>query len=126
MSAKRGFLPCFSRHIDKSFPVEDFYANSVFVTKLQEFVAAIVDSPSIDILKGRIHPKGGIQQIDPSRNAKDRELCSRLNWTDGKIYRVDYGDNAYRLVFGLEVNKSRCYILALDSKHRTRGDKNRR
>lgn len=119
----RGFLPCFSRHKDNRFPLVEFYANSVFITKLECFLSAVVTSPSTQILESKIHAKGGIQTIDPVGNKDDRELCQMLGWQSGKVYRVDYGDSAYKLLFGLDNEEQRCYVLALDTNHLTRPSK---
>jgi len=124
-SQQIGFLPCFSKHVDSKFAVGDFYCNSVFVTKVQEFSHAIVTAPNIPALKDKIHPKGGIQIIDPAKNKTDRDLCESLGWQTSKVYRVDYGDNAYRLLFGLNNVDRRCYILALDTTHQTRKGKHK-
>lgn len=123
MSGNDGFLPCFSRHKDNHYPIADFYSNSTFVNKVECFVQAIVTSPTIQVLKDKIHPKGGIQIIDPLKNKDDRILCQKLGWQEGKVYRVDYGDNAIRLLFGLDSNERRCHILALDADHSTRPQK---
>lgn len=123
MSGNSGFLPCFSRHIDKHYPITDFYANSTFVNKVECFVRAIVTSPSTQVLKDKIHPKGGIQPIDPFGSKDDRILCQKLGWQESKVYRVDYGDNTIRLLFGLDNAERRCHILALDANHDTRPQK---
>ena len=118
-----GFLPCFSKHVDGKFTLETFYENKVFVGKVREFMQAILVSPSTQILNQHIHAKGGIQPIDPIGNAADRELCQSLGWQSSKVYRVDYGNNPYRLLFGLDNVEKRCYILALDTTHQTRKGK---
>lgn len=118
-----GFLPCFSKHVDGKFTLETFYGNKVFVGKVREFMQAILVSPSTQILNQYIHAKGGIQPIDPIGNAADRELCQSLGWQSSKVYRVDYGNNPYRLLFGLDNVEKRCYILALDTTHQTRRGK---
>jgi hypothetical protein len=122
-SSVSGFLPCFSKHIDHKFPLTDLYANSAFVLKVEVFMQAIITSPSTQILNSKIHAKGGIQPIDPNGNRDDRNLCQLLGWQTSKIYRVDYGDNPYRLLFGLDNVNRRCYVLALDSTHKTRPGK---
>lgn len=121
----RGFLPCFSKHVDHKFTIDIFYGNHVFVNKVQEFMHAIVVSPSTQALNELIHAKGGIQAIDPIGNSDDKALCQSLGWQSSKVYRVDYGDNAYRLLFGLDNQEKRCYILALDTTHQTRPSKKR-
>lgn len=118
-----GFLPCFSKHVDEKFELEVFYGNHVFVSKVQEFMHAIVISPSTQALNQLIHAKGGIQPIDPIGNPDDKALCQSLGWQSSKVYRVDYGDNPYRLLFGLNNQEKRCYILALDTTHQTRKGK---
>jgi hypothetical protein len=118
-----GFLPCFSKHQDGKYTIDAFYDNHVFVNKMQEFAHAIIISPTTQILAQAIHAKGGIQPIDPIGNADDRKLCQSLGWQTSKVYRVDYRDNPYRLLFGLDNTEKRCYILALDTDHQTRPGK---
>lgn len=120
---KNGFLPCFSKHIDKTFSLDDFYGNQAFIGKLKLFLSAIIDSPTINDLNNAIHPKGGIQHIDPNGNKDDKRLCQYLGWVESKVYRVDYGNCPYRLLFSLNMQDKRCYILALDTNHQTRNDK---
>lgn len=123
MTGSNGFLPCFSRHRDGHYSVETFYANPAFVSKVESFLQAIITSPTTQILKDKIHPKGGIQPIDPFGNADDKALCQKLGWQESKVYRVDYGNNTYRLLFGLDNAQKRCHILALDTNHDTRPQK---
>lgn len=120
-----GFLPCFSKHVDDKFALHAFYGNHVFVSKVQEFVRAILVSPNLQVLAQAIHAKGGIQIIDPVGNKDDRKLCQGLSWQTSKVYRVDYGDNPYRLLFGFDNDNRRCHILALDATHKTRPVKGR-
>ena len=84
---------------------------------------AIVASPNTQALNELIHAKGGIQPIDPMGNSDDRKLCQELGWQGSKVYRVDYGKNSYRLLFGLDNQSKRCFILALDTNHQTRPGK---
>lgn len=116
---KNGYLPCFSKHRDKVFPLGAFYSNSAFVGKLKDFLQAIVNSSDIFALDAEIHPKGGIRKIRPDGEKDDRELCQKLRWVDGEIYRVDYGNVPYRLLFALDLSQKRCYILGLDASHQT-------
>lgn len=120
-----GFLPCFSKHVDDKFELQIFYANHVFVGKVQEFVQAILVSPNLQVLGQAIHAKGGIQKIDPVGSRDDRKLCQSLSWQTSKVYRVDYGNNPYRLLFGFDNENRRCHILALDTTHITRPVKGR-
>lgn len=125
MSGKetRGFLPCFSKHKDKEYHPDAFYSNKAFVGKLKKFLYEIVESPNIFELSKAIQSKGGIQHIDPNGNINDKKLCQKLGWVESKVYRVDYGNNPYRLLFSLDNSKRRCYILALDANHQTRSGK---
>lgn len=86
-------------------------------------MSEIVIAKGIQDLKEKIHPKGGIQIVDPAKNRDDKLLCQKLGWQSSKLYRVDYGDNAFRLLFGFDPIGRRCYILALDTNHVTRPGK---
>lgn len=119
----KGFLPCFHLHQDSAFPLDNFYENTAFINKVEAFLSAILTSANLAELGNKISARGGIQVIDPHGNRPDRELCQRLGWQKGKVYRIDYGDNPYRLLFGLDSQARRCYILALDALHTTRPTK---
>ena len=111
-----GYLPCFSSHQDKKFKLKDFFNNKTFRNKLKIFLSAIIESKNINELRQKTGQ--GIVVVDPKKPGS-RNLLKMVNWSGGKMYRVDYGDTKHRLVFGLENSRSRCYILALDSKHKT-------
>ena len=82
---RRGYLPCFNRHVDKIFPIDDFYNEYVFVGKLKVFLFAITDSSNIIILNEKVHAKGGIQRIDPMGNSDDKRLYKQLSWAEGLV-----------------------------------------
>lgn len=121
MSGRQGYLPCFSRHNDKDYDLSDFYGNSAFVKKIEAFLVAILTSNNVRELGQSIG--GEVKAIDPRGNSSDKKLCRQLQWQHSKVYRVDYGKTPYRLCFGLDSESRRCYILALDSKHQTWGNK---
>ena len=114
--APRGYLPCFSKHKDKLYPIEEFYANRTFVNKIANFLQVIVTLDDVYKLREHMSIKNSPSKID-STNKQDREVIGRLGWGGNHIYKLDFGNVKYRLYFGLE--QGRCYILGLDTNHKT-------
>jgi len=113
-----GYLPCFHNHDDKKYPIRNFYQNGAFVGKVEQFVSVIITCKDVTQLRERLG-RYEIQNFDPVGNEQDKQICRDHKWTDGKLYRLDYGDVAHRLIFGLDNKRRRCHILGLDSNHKT-------
>ena len=82
-------------------------------------MSAIIDLPESDVFKlqEKMNLKNRPVKIN-SNNKKDREIIRLLNWDHNPhIYKLDFGNTAYRLYFGLDIAQRRCYILALDTDH---------
>lgn len=120
MSGKRvpGFLPCFSLHKDKKYPVDEFFRNAAFVGKIETFLSSVLTCGNIIEIREKL---GGqtVVAFDPEGDELDKRLCRQLGWTDGLLYRVDYGKTSYRLIFSIDPANRRVHLIALDSKHNT-------
>jgi len=116
MKIKQGFLPCFSRYKHSYFPIVNIYQKASYVTKVKTLISALIDSPSILSLKQNGIGKD-IQTIRPT-SAESKRLISLFEF-DYDIYRIDYGDNPFRIIFGLSNIKREAYILAIDTTHST-------
>lgn len=114
MNAKQGFLPCFSKYKHSHFPVSKIYIKPAYVTKVKCLMSALIDSPSILDLKRNGIGKD-IQTIRPTSGESKRLIA--LFGFQYDIYRIDYGDNPFRIIFGLSVDKREAYIFAFDTSH---------
>ena len=117
-SSAKGYLPCFSKHQDKKYPIKEFYANRTFVNKIVNFLQVIVTLDDVYKLREHMSIKNSPSKID-STNKQDQKVINSLGWEGSHIYKLDFGNVPYRLYFGLDTEQSRCYILGLDAKHKT-------
>jgi hypothetical protein len=95
------------------------YNNDIAVKKVKLLMSAFIDSNSPQALLKQGIGKGGIQVIRPiSRETK--ELIKSFSFPYD-IYRIDYGDTQFRIIFGLDSSNDKrfAYILAFDMTHRT-------
>ena len=118
--SKIGFLPCFSNYNFNHFPVEDLYSNSTAVIKVKQLISAFIDSESPYSLSEKGIGKE-IKPVRPNDSGDSKELIKLLSSPQYPIFRIDYGNTAFRIVFGLynENNKKFAYILAFDMTHKT-------
>lgn len=115
-----GFLPCFSHYLYDRFPLDDFYRNSTFVTKISQVLQQLptCNNPLVDLKQ--MTGCQSIMQIVPDSNEGKRiiQMCS---WSDGKIYRLDFGKNKMRVILGLydDGKKRLCFFFGFDAEHST-------
>jgi len=123
-NAKIGYLPCFSAYDFRHFPYEKLYDNSSAVAKVQQLLAAFVNSydPPRQLHRDNGIGKGGITPIRPGDSKEATELIRLLGYPF-QIYRIDYGDTKFRVVFGLSTadNRRIAHVLAFDTDHKTFG-----
>ena len=121
--AKRGFLPCFSAYLTKKYPFSDFYANDVYIGKVKILLSAFVDSTTPLELKEKLGGKM-VTPIRPGDSESERILknCQSVH----PLYRIDYGDNPFRIVFGLSNLEGLAYVYIIDTTHDTYSNKHRR
>lgn len=115
-----GFLPCFSQYRHSEFPLDDFYKNKTFVNKISVILHEILTcvNPVAELLT-RTGCKT-IMQITPD-SAEGKRIINMCAWSNGKLYRLDFGKNKMRVIIGLEDNgeKRLCYFFGLDAEHKT-------
>jgi hypothetical protein len=95
------------------------YNNNAAVNKVKLLMSAFIDSNSPQALSKQGIGKGGIKVIRPiGREAK--ELIKSFSFPYD-IYRIDYGDTRFRIIFGLDNDNDKkiAYILAFDMTHST-------
>lgn len=112
-----GFLPCFSRYNHKAYPITGCYSRSSYIDKVKVLVSAFLSSPSPLSLKENIGQE--IQTLRPT-DSESRKIINMCDSTDcSGVYRIDYGNNPFRIVFGLSNANRNAYIFLIDVNHNT-------
>lgn len=110
-----GFLPCFSEYKHSEFPTSYVYDKASDVEKVKRLMSCLVDSCSPHEIKLNIGQK--IQTIRP--DSKESKRIIQMFSYSGEIYRIDYGNTPFRILFGLSHGNRMAHILAFDTKHST-------
>lgn len=111
----RGFLPCFSLYRHQDFPIENLYAQNAYVDKLKHLVSCLIDSKSPSELKQAIGQE--VQVIRP--NYKESTKLIHLFALPCQLYRIDYGNTPFRILFGLSNKPREAYIVTIDTTYAT-------
>ncbi len=113
----RGFLPDFSKYLERHYPVEAAYTVSALIDKLGKLLQALVttQNPAQDLQNNGLCKK--LEKMSPS---KDKTFFGKIDFPQGPIYYAAFGDNPYRIVFGIDSNTRRAYFLALITDHSVR------
>ena len=118
-----GHLPCFSNYLHDDFPLGNFYPTPSSVRRVKDLLSALVDSASPQDLKQNIGAHGIAPVRPDSREGK--ELINLCN-SPYQIYRIDYGDNPFRIVFAFaRAPGNLAYIYAIDVSHLTMSGRHR-
>lgn len=115
--AEVGFLPCFSKYRHKEYPVKDFYQKSSYVEKAKVLVSAFITSTDPFTLKQALG-NHDIQTVRPN-SSEGKRIINMCASPECEIHRIDYGNNPFRIIFGLSKNDRNAYIFAVDTKHKT-------
>jgi len=121
----RGFLPCFSHYLNREYPLEDVYSQNSYVTKAKNLLSALFDIENPYNLTRDCGVGKEIQPIRPD-SAEGKRLVSQCCFPFGNLYRIDYGDNPFRIIFGTTNSDRRAYIFGFDTKHKSFSDKHRK
>lgn len=121
MSCQRGFLPCFSVYREDKFPIEKLYEKNQYVDKAKLLISSLIDSKSPFDLKTKIGQE--IKAIRPE--SKEEKYLISLFSSPHELYRIDYGNNPFRVVFGLSHQRRMAFIYAFDTNHFTLSGKQR-
>ncbi len=111
-----GFLPCFSRYNHKEYPIKGCYSRQAYIEKVKVLVSAFLSSTDPFSLKKAIGQE--IQVLRPV-NSESKKIIKMCNSSDCGIYRIDYGNNPFRIVFGLSNTSRNAYIFLIDVTHNT-------
>jgi hypothetical protein len=119
--ANRGFMPCFSYYKNREYPIDSLYNNGANVEKVKNLLSCLVDSESPGALKKQIG-----KDINPLRpdSQEGKRLIRQFEY-HGQLYRIDYGNTPFRIVFGLSNSDRLAHILAIDLTHETFSGKQR-
>ena len=118
-----GFFPCFAKYDRKMYPLGDIYAyhSSSNIKRVKALLSAFVDSQNPMHLKNNIGQE--IKMIKPNSseaNAIIRRISSACDWQD-KVYRIDYGNTKFRVLFGLSNEQRMVFVFGFDVYHKTFG-----
>ena len=123
-SLRFGYLPCFSEYRFRLFPYEKLYDSPSAVAKVKQLLSAFVDSydPPRQLHQNNGIGKGGISPVRPSDSKEAHDLIKQIAYPF-QIYRIDYGDTKFRVIFGLSTAEGRriAHVLAFDTDHKTFG-----
>lgn len=115
----KGFLPDFSKYLFKDYPIDNAFNCSQLINKLKRLVSELIttQNPAHDLPTNGCCKK--LEKMIPS-DKKERAFIQKCNFDDGQIYYAAYGDNPYRIVFGIDSNRRIAYFFALDTTHSIR------
>jgi len=119
----QGYLPCFSEYRHSEYPIENLYQSSSNVEKLKKLVSAFIDTPNPKDLCRSIG-RHDIQPIRPD-SSEGKRLIGQFSLPEN-LYRIDYGNTPFRIIFSLSNKDRLAKILAIDTKHDTFNGKHRR
>ncbi len=108
-----GFLPCFSQYKHKDYPLSSFYQNSSYVAKVKALMSSLVDC---------LTPKNASppHDVQPIRNdSKEGKKLITMCGFPQQLYRIDYGNNPFRIVFSISPQEKLAYIHIIDTNHST-------
>ena len=116
-SATRGFLPDFSRYLFKDYPLEAAYQNRILIEKLKKLVSDLLttQNPAQDLQNN-----GACKKLELMRPETDKKFLAKCDFSEGYVYYAAYGNNPYRIVFGIDTNRRIAYFFALDTCHSIR------
>ena len=116
-SATRGFLPDFSKYLSKDYPIEAAYQNRILIDKLKRLVSELLTTinPAQDLQNNSLCKK--LELLKPET---DRNFLNKCDFPEGKVYYATFGNNPYRIVFGIDTNQRIAYFFALDNCHSIR------
>lgn len=121
--SERGFLPCFSQYLFDDFPSERLYQYPQFVEKVKNLLSNLVDSKGPFDLKNKGIGKE-IQTIRPN-DSESKWIINKCSFPHN-LYRIDYGNNPFRIIFGLSNENRIAFIFAFDTDHSTYSKKQKK
>ena len=122
--AAQGFLPCFQYYCFGKYPIADLYGNRVYLDKLKKLLVSALDVQSLIELRTKHGIGREIRPIRPG-DAESERIIEDAGYPH-QLYRIDYGDTPFRIVFGIQPCPKLIHIVMIDTKHKTYSGKNRR
>jgi len=120
-----GFLPCFTDYLYRDYPVDRLYVKSANLKKFKDLLVALVESPDILTLKAKTGQE--IKAIRPDDDSRSYKIIIAQCKYPRQLYRIDYGNTPFRIVFGLESEPFlKAPVFIVDTNHETCSDKNRK
>lgn len=120
--ASNGFFPCFSDYNEKQYPKENVYKQNGNLEKLKRLVSSVLECCSTQEIKQAVG-----HDVTPIRpdSQEGKRLMKQFS-VPYPIYRIDYGNTPFRIVFGLFQADRTVRILAIDTNHSTYSGKHRK
>lgn len=114
--AKRGFLPDFSKYLEKDYPIEEAYKCKPLIDKLSKLLSIL---PTMANPVRELKESGVCRKIEKlgTGPSKERTFIDKCKFSLGPIYYLAFGNNPYRVVIGIDSSTRRVYFFALDPKH---------
>jgi len=118
-STTRGFLPDSSRYLHHDYPIAEAYRNSALIDKLCRMLGELptIQNPAHDLVARGYCKK--LEKFIPT-NKSERSFINKCNFQEGQIYYATYGNNPYRIIFGINSSERMAHFFALDTKHSVR------
>jgi hypothetical protein len=120
---KRGFLPSFQYYLFDKYPIDDVFTNSVFINKLQQLLTTFIIIENPLFLTSQYSIGKEIQPIRPN-SLESKKLINDVGF-QYQLYRIDYGNTPFRIIFGIEKVNRIAHIVIIDTKHKTFNGKNK-
>jgi hypothetical protein len=111
-----GYFACFARYRNRIAPLVEIYEKPSYVRRVKTLLSEIIECRDPLELKQKI----GAHEIKPIRpnSREDYKVIAAIGDPQNTPYKIDYGDNPFRIYFSLSSADDLAYIYIIDTKHR--------
>jgi hypothetical protein len=111
-----GFFPSFSSYRHDECPLGEIFEDESHVRRVKTLLSEIIECVNPQEIKQKI---GGheIKPIRPS-SAEDKRVIRIVSDPNTTLLKIDYGNNPFRVYFGLSNSDRTAKIYMIDTKHR--------
>lgn len=111
-----GFFPSFAAYKHKECPLDEIYETPGHITRVKTLLSEIIECSSPLEIKQKI---GGhdIMTIRPT-SAEAKRVLKIVSDPDATLHKIDYGNNKFRIYFGLSTSDRMAKIYMIDTRHR--------
>lgn len=104
-------------YLENNFPIEKVYDNPSYLEKAKRLVSALLETQN-PVCLTKDHGIGKEIQVIRPDNKKSKWIINQCAFHNN-LYRIDYGNTPFRIVFGIVNDGRRAYIFAFDTEHKT-------